>query len=120
MYIDPCVKTEDYIKRILKHDPAVIKAWTEGKTIQFFMDHKWSDHATPDWSASAERYRVKPEPVYEWEVSYEVLTPSGSRERSKYTHWYNNKRDAKTCYDSAKRQTHIYSNVTITKKEVKS
>ena len=42
----------------------IIKAYSEGKTIQFYEDGKWVDLHEPDFRASIDRYRIKPEPKY--------------------------------------------------------
>lgn len=46
----------------------VITAFAEGKTIQFERQNRtgelfWEDHATPDFTAPPECYRIKPEVV---------------------------------------------------------
>ena len=45
----------------------IIKAFTEGKVIQFRStdDTRWLDTSSPTFSTSTE-YRVKPEPIEMW------------------------------------------------------
>ena len=51
----------------------IIKAFAEGKTIQFKNDnHQWRDPFGNDlrFDASPEKYRIKPEPREFWIVAY--------------------------------------------------
>ena len=48
------------------------KAYTDGKTIEYYVGrHKWQEIANPCWDDNIERYRIKPEPVYEWQWVWE-------------------------------------------------
>ena len=42
----------------------IIKAFAEGKTIQFYEDGKWFDIYETDFNYSTDKYRIKPEPKY--------------------------------------------------------
>ena len=43
----------------------IIKAFAEGKTIQFCEgNHKWRDVSLPDFQSNPKCYRIKPEPKY--------------------------------------------------------
>lgn len=43
----------------------IIKAFAEGKTIQFYEgNHKWRDVSLPDFQSNPKCYRIKPEPKY--------------------------------------------------------
>ena len=42
----------------------IIKAFAEGKTIQFYNGDEWADLDEATFSASPDKYRIKPEPKY--------------------------------------------------------
>ena len=42
----------------------IIKAYSEGKKIQFFDDEKWVDREILSFDSEFHRYRIKPEPKY--------------------------------------------------------
>lgn len=42
----------------------ILKAYSEGKTIQFYDYGKWFDIYETDFNYSTDRYRIKPEPKY--------------------------------------------------------
>ena len=44
------------------HFAKVLQAYTEGKTIQLYVDGKWEDILVSDFNCSPESYRIKPEP----------------------------------------------------------
>lgn len=118
MYLLSQLSTEEYLKRIVRHDPAVIKAWVEGKTIQYNSGSGWRDHATPDWSASKLSYRLKPEPEYEWLVSYTIPKPAASTKSTTCIHTFDNEAAATREYEAATRHSRTYTNISIKKREV--
>lgn len=42
----------------------IIKAYAEGKTIQYLIKDEWFDAFAPNFNFSANDYRIKPEPKY--------------------------------------------------------
>ena len=42
----------------------ILKAYSEGKKIQFFDDEKWVDREILSFDSEFHRYRIKPEPKY--------------------------------------------------------
>ena len=42
----------------------IIQAFAEGKTIQFYNGDEWADLGEATFSASPDKYRIKPEPKY--------------------------------------------------------
>lgn len=42
----------------------IMEAYSKGKTIQIKSKDKWFDLHEPDFRASIDRYRIKPEPKY--------------------------------------------------------
>ena len=42
----------------------IIEAFAEGKTIQFYNGDEWADLDEATFSASPDKYRIKPEPKY--------------------------------------------------------
>ena len=42
----------------------IIHAWAEGKTVEMLYDNIWIKVYNPDFTLSAENYRIKPEPKY--------------------------------------------------------
>ena len=42
----------------------IIQAFAEGKTIQFYNGDEWADLDEATFSASPDKYRIKPEPKY--------------------------------------------------------
>ena len=42
----------------------IIKAYSEGKEIEFFDDEKWVDREILSFDSEFHRYRIKPEPKY--------------------------------------------------------
>ena len=42
----------------------IIKAFAEGKTIQYLIKDEWFDVSTPNFNLSANDYRIKPESKY--------------------------------------------------------
>ena len=42
----------------------ILKAYSEGKKIQFFDDEKWVDREILSFDSEPYRYRIKPEPKY--------------------------------------------------------
>lgn len=56
----------------------LIKAWSEGKTLQYFTGGKWVDAIYPSfiWPA-ADRYRIKPEPIVRYATMYDNMRNMG-------------------------------------------
>ena len=48
----------------VKEKLPIIKAFAEGKTIQFYNGDEWADLDEATFSASPDKYRIKPEPKY--------------------------------------------------------
>ena len=42
----------------------IIRAWAEGKNIQFLSDGEWHDINQADFTCYPDKYRIKPEPKY--------------------------------------------------------
>ena len=42
----------------------IIRAWAEGKNIQFLSDGEWHDINQADFNCYPDKYRIKPEPKY--------------------------------------------------------
>ena len=48
----------------VKEKLPIIQAFAEGKTIQFYNGDEWADLDEATFSASPDKYRIKPEPKY--------------------------------------------------------
>ena len=68
----------------------IIKAYSEGKKIQFFDDEKWVDREILSFDSEPHRYRIKPEPKYRPFKNYEECWEEMQKHQPLGWYKYNN------------------------------